>query len=353
MSSPSTTQDQEFLFADLLTIILTTSPIPSSPSPALVKGTLSSLPLCLFRSPLIITFDNYRVHNAEQCRLKKGLVTEGLANSYPKYVENVKGLFLHSTVEVEEADAFMSKATDSNTVFLRLKKRMGFASCIQIALKHVRSKYVLILQHDWLFTLPHPPMATLLSILEAEGVMGDVKYIGFISRMSLNYETSKGNSHHNYRHVINASRRSRKGRTLEKDLIACLHWFDRPHLASVETYRALFETGILKRGDFIEDTFGTQYLSNITKASSLSCAYNAWKRWSAWLYCPNNGATVGVRHASGRTDLLGERQQLRIQSYMAISGDKNIELITKECGSRLDNGSLLHTSNPGYHHKPN
>ncbi|CAF1053031.1 unnamed protein product [Rotaria sp. Silwood1] len=185
----------------------------------------------------------------------------------------------------------------------------------------------MILQHDWLFTSPHPPMSHLLSILQTED---EVQYIGFVARMSLNYETSRGQSHSYYRYIFSQARNLRSDRPFSKDLIACLHWFDRPHLCSVETYRQIFGMSIVKRGNFLEDTFGVEYIQSMKNALTKEAAFEEWKKWGAWMYYPDNGKTVTVRHLHGRINLLGERQEETIKKMIKANIEKRAASVSEE-----------------------
>ena len=317
----------EYLISpDLLTIIITTSPVPSSPSPDLIKNTIGSLPDSLSKVPIVISFDNFTIDPDECEKLKKGYISKDLANRYPAYIENVCNLFGDVSCLSDRQDCFVSTSLNRDVTFLILKQRHGFAFSIKIALDYVKTPYIMILQHDWLFAF-HPPISHLLSILQTED---EVQYIGFIARMSLNYETSKGHSHLYYRYIFSQARNLRLHRSLNNDLIACLHWFDRPHLCSVETYRQIFAMSIMKRGDFLEDTFGTEYIKNMTNASTKEAALEQWQKWGAWLYYPNNGETVTVRHQHGRLNLLGEREKEKINNIIKSNLEKRANLTSEE-----------------------
>ena len=315
--------------ADQMTIIVTTSPVPSSPSPVLVQNTLESLPPALKDLPIVITFDSFKIAPEEKARLKRGKIPESLAESYPEYIENVKRLFPGYSSEEKEIEGecyFKSYAT--GVTFLRMKTRQGFAFGVKEALDYVKTPYVLILQHDWLFTAPFPPITTLFSIMKNEPE--DVKYITFVSRHSMDYVHSRSHVF-NFKYTFDEAVAMRKGRALETELQACLHWFDRPHFCSIELYRKIFALDILKRGDFIEDTFGTKYMNSICNALTRQGAFSEWKKFGAWMYYPNNGKDTALKHGSGRTNLLGTRQEELIEHYKKTSckRDKKKELAEK------------------------
>lgn len=321
---------------DSLTIIITTSPTPSCPSPELVASVLASLPPELGAVPLIITFDHYSQpkspHHQAGGRLKRGQVPAAMAAEYPAYINNVKSLFHpdpESLVETEDPymHAFLSRCdhrsiNDDGAVrtrpvlFLRQVYRQGFAFSLKSLLPHVRTQFLLVLQHDWVFTSPPPPFRTLLAIMSDVTEPLAINYVTFVARMSLRYERSRGGVHVNYGAVLCAARAKRRDRALQDSLVACLHFFDRPHLCSTDLYRQIFRSDVLRRGDFVEDTLGCAYVNAITAAETPEASIQAWQKYGAWMYYPDDGEVVAVRHTSGRTCLTQDRQRQRIEGYV-------------------------------------
>lgn len=310
-----------FISPELLTIIITTSPTPSAPFTELVESVLNSLPVQLQNLPLLISFDGYTLSQSItrlDGRLKRGQIPQSLANVYPDYITNVKRLF-GPDVPIESLDTRMhthlsSTHTDHREVtFIRHKYRQGFALSVKSALYYCTTPNILVLQHDWVFTPSPIPITSLLEILHNEE---EVKYISFVARQSRRYEHAKGSYNLRYRAVFKASRALRHGRPIQDDLVACLHFFDRPHLCKVSNYEKLFSSGLVKRGDFIEDTVGTEYLRSISNSSTDEDAVRAWKEYGAWLYHPGDGDQVAIRHTSGRTCLAKEGQEARIKEYI-------------------------------------
>lgn len=307
----------------LLTIILTTSPVPSIPSTELVKGVLDSLPAELDLVPLIISFDGFTISQNDQRlngRLKKGQIPQALADLYPAYIAEVKALF-HADVSPETEDSFMytyrSTTRDLTgrrpVTFLRQRYRQGFGYSIKAALPHCTTPHVLILQHDWVFATAGIPWHTLLRSLQEER---EVRYITFIARQSRRYALSRGSSCARFKAVFDAAQALRRGRPLADELVACLHFFDRPHLCSVALYRQIFDLGRLRRGDFVEDTVGTWYGACIANAPTDAEAIEAWRTLGAWIHQPGIGDEVAIRHTSGRTVLAKTLQEERIREYV-------------------------------------
>lgn len=322
----------QYISSQLLTIIITTSPTPSSPSPELVESVIGSLAPELSSLPLIISFDGFTIsHNDRRAggRLKRGQVPQAMADMYPAYIDNVKGLCqasCSSEIEDPRMHTYISSSqrthTDGSTspvTFVRHKFRQGFGFSVKAALTYCKTPLVLILQHDWVFTSLEVPIHSLVQILQEEE---EVNYITFIARQSLCYERSRGESHHRYRAVFEAARALRKGRTQEHGLVSCLHFFDRPHLCKVSLYSEIFRQGIIRRGDFLEDTLGTAYLMSIANGKDDAASIAAWRKLGAWIYHPGKGDQVAIRHTSGRTSLTKSLQEERIRSYIRANQNR-------------------------------
>lgn len=307
---------------DLLTIILTTSPTPSAPSTELVSSVLSSLPLPLYKLDLIISFDGFTISKNNRGRLKKGQIPQSMADAYAPYIENVKALF-NTEVTPERFDGrmhtFVSEAQSPSSVhgghitFIRHKFRQGFGFSVKAALEYCKSANVLVMQHDWIFIPPQPPLIDLLNIMTTEE---EINYITFIARQTVGYKEATGKNHNLKKAVFAASLRIRSNRPYPNDLIACLHFFDRPHLCTVSLYRKVFSSKAVRRGDFIEDTAGCQYLSLIVSASSDEESVLKWLTFGCWLYYPRDGADIVIRHLSGRTNLVKVEQEARVKNYI-------------------------------------
>lgn len=308
--------------AELLTIILTTSPTPSAPCTELVSSVLSSLPSSLYQLDLIISFDGYNISRNNRGRLKKGQIPQSMAEAYPPYIENVKSLF-NATVTPERFDGrmhtFVSEAHNpahmhgGRITFIRHKYRQGFGFSVKAALEYCKSTNVLLMQHDWIFVPPHPPLCDLLNIMTTEE---EVNYITFIARQTVRYEQSTGKNHNRKKALFSASRELRTNRPNSDDLIACLHFLDRPHLCTVSLYRKIFDSKVVRRGDFIEDTMGCQYLSIIVTAPTDEDSVLKWLSFGCWLYYPRDGTDIAIRHLSGRTNLVKVEQEARVQTYI-------------------------------------
>ncbi|XP_037042450.1 uncharacterized protein LOC119078846 isoform X2 [Bradysia coprophila] len=306
----------------LLTIIITTSPTPSAPSTELVSSVIDSLPSSLHKLNLIISFDGFTISSDSRGRLKKGQIPQSMAETYPPYIENVKSLF-NTVVTPERFDdstnAFISEAHNASGLheghitFIRHKYRQGFGFSVKVALDYCRTPHVLVMQHDWKFVTPTPPLHDLLNIMITED---EVNYITFIARLTVGYKKSTGKYHNRQTAVFEASLQLRSNRPHPNELLACLHFFDRPHLCTVSLYRKIFSLNVVRQGGFIEDTLGCQYLSTIVSAPSNEESVLKWLTFGCWIYYPGDGTEVAIRHLSGRTNLTKAEQEARIRNLI-------------------------------------
>lgn len=312
-----------------LTIILTTSPTPSIPSTELVRGVLDSLPPALALVPLIITFDGFTICRNENYidgRLKRGQVPAAMAEAYPEYIDNVKRLFTQEDLEPDtdmRTDALVYKSHHSRDVtFIQHQRHQGFALSVKTAIRYCTTTFVMVSQHDWVFETA-PPISQLLQLMTDEP---DVNYVTFVARLSKRYEHRMANSNARCRAVLHAAKTLRRGQHFESDMVACLHFYDRPHLAVVQMYRDLFEDyPRLRPGEFLEDSIGTKYSNSIRNASTDEEALLAWKTIGTWMYAPDGGLSRGLRHTSGRTTLTETEQKARIAAYIQENRQARLE----------------------------
>ncbi|CAK7230851.1 hypothetical protein SEUCBS140593_007726 [Sporothrix eucalyptigena] len=85
-------------------------------------------------------------------------------------------------------------------------------------------------------------------------------------------------------------------------------WHDKTHIASRAHYlKRVFPTRLaLGRGDFIEDHIGQRARAQMKHDPA------AWHRWACWLYYPEQGTQLCLRHLQGRT-WRGEEQEQAIR----------------------------------------
>ena len=280
-----------------VTIIITTSPIPSNPSTKMLSQVLESLSHSPYLNtcPIILVFDGFTL-NENSTQFKSSKISGDQSKSYNEFRSAVHELLSgskdppQSETTYEEKVGLNINSTVTQRIFssklqtLSQSVRVGFALAIRSALFQVNTPYILIVQHDWAFRRSIP-IENLLCILDNDT---EVNYIGFVSRQTLDY----------------ANRKSNRAPSITSEVIIkynepftrLFFWYDKPHLARAEYYRTqVFGHKRFKRGDFIEDTFGHTVLSE-SKAGGIE----SWKKYACWLWYPDNGLIPTIRHLNGR-----------------------------------------------------
>lgn len=174
---------------EILTIIITTSPIRSHPSTELLERTMSTFALAgpeFLDCQKLIVCDGVRVrdedesanitkrhNNVKQC-LRNGIVTPTQQENYHQFKENLKHL-----CEVADGDSPFR-----NTQVVELDSRHGYGFALRHALKYcVKTRFVCIIQHDRTFMRPTPMHEALHCMWRHP----NVKYIGMSMRSNLLY----------------------------------------------------------------------------------------------------------------------------------------------------------------------
>lgn len=223
-----------------MTVVITTSPVPSNPSTMMIQAVINSFRRVdgLKDCPLIIVCDGFRF--SEKSTWKAGKVTEDAAMRYQQYLENLEGL-LHSGW------------LPSGTRLVVLDGRNGQALAVKAGLAQVSTPFVLVHQHDLEFTFDFK-LDTVLDVLEDES--NNVKYVGMPLLTNLHYEGIAW-QHHGVR--------VKPESYLSINLVPIIFWYDSTHITSVQHYNSLV-FGPAERyaaGDFVEETFGVRQRNDI------------------------------------------------------------------------------------------
>ncbi|KAI1778745.1 hypothetical protein F4818DRAFT_402354 [Hypoxylon cercidicola] len=329
----------------LLTLIITTSPTPSAPSTELISAILSSFRThcgALLSCRVIVVFDTYdRI--ASQARLKKGQVTPDGARCFNLYKQNIQGLILkefspyegelglhHGNGEAEFGYGGMgansvsfstTQSNDKRVTFIEPSKRLGFGLAVRSALRLTETPFVWVQQHDWSL-LSDIPLGPLLDIMQATevGASMPVKYVCFPSIRLLSYADS---AHVGQFPALRSLTASLKRNFLTESgasipLTPMFFWHDKPHLASTEHYLSrVFPTRLsMLRGAFIEDTIGQRARNQMKEGD--------WAKWATWLYYPDQGQMLCLRHLRGRTWEGAEKESEKKAKWMAQNGKENL-----------------------------
>jgi hypothetical protein len=91
-------------------------------------------------------------------------------------------------------------------------------------------------------------------------------------------------------------------------------WHDKPHIASTDHYLArVFPNRLaMTRGAFIEDTAGHRARTEMKDGQ--------WKKWACWLYYPNEGKQLCMRHLKGRTFRGAEAEEAQKVIWRGLNG---------------------------------
>ncbi|KAI1080122.1 hypothetical protein F5B20DRAFT_540868 [Whalleya microplaca] len=336
--------------SSMLTVIITTSPTPSAPSTELVSAILSSfgahcVPLLSCR--VIVVFDTYdRV--SPLARLKKGLVTPKGATDFDLYKRNVKDFILnrfypdgaeysltqgqgkaeygYSAVEINVVPFLTMQTTDGRVTFIEPSKRLGFGLAVRSALRMTGTPFVWVQQHDWplIADIPLGPMLDIMKVFESDETT-PVKYICLPSVRMLSYAVSA--------HVLEFPHLRSLTTSLKRDfyiephrgasipLTPLFFWHDKPHLASTRHYLSrVFPTRLaMSRGAFIEDTIGQRARDQMKQGD--------WAKWASWLYYPDEGKQLCLRHLQGRTWEGTEKELEKKAQWKERNSKKDVKLI--------------------------
>ncbi|KAI8915214.1 hypothetical protein DFJ77DRAFT_548446 [Powellomyces hirtus] len=332
MSCPeclTTTQDPTLgdpaLLPDDLTLLLTTSPSPFHPSTVLLSTVLESLHHApgLAQCPLVVMFDGYRTVGEK--RMKQGKVTKELADAYEEYYLAALA-FLQTFAHRHPAETYVlttrttQLATGATTfttcithtltststchtplTMLRFTDSIGFALAVRAGLTtHVRTRYTMVLQHDWAWVHPTPVVA----IVGAMKRHAEIKYVTFPSTRSLEY--ARRRKHNEFPDSVPC------GATYAIPLTPLFFFYDRPHVCETEHYKTnVFGRGLFARGDFIEDTYSQILVAAVKAPAKNEDKVKAWEPFGTFLYYAHEGAVRIVRHVNGRNGYLedGKKDQ--------------------------------------------
>jgi len=173
---------------DLLTIVVTTSPIQSHPSTELLERTFETFRLAgdeFIKCHKVIVCDGCRVvehekvvskkHANDRQKLRSGIATLKQADNYLVFKQALKKICR----DAPEDSPF------TNSEVEELESRHGYGFALRHALRHcVSTPYVCVIQHDRTFMRKTPVQETLHSMLMSQG---HIKYVSMSMRSNLMY----------------------------------------------------------------------------------------------------------------------------------------------------------------------
>ncbi|KAK8052379.1 hypothetical protein PG993_003764 [Apiospora rasikravindrae] len=346
--------------SDLLTVILTTSITPSAPSSELIEAILQSFQRhcpSLTSCRVIVVFDSYD-QIVPQARLKRGQVTAEQASNFDLYKVNVKKLVLEQyfpgrneevPLSVSKGEAefgspcivtnsvpFEARQTcDKQVTFIEPSRRLGFGLAVREALRLTETPYVFVAQHDWsiIADIPIEHMLHVMQASESDPAV-PVKYVCLPAVRMLSYAVHADVIRHRaLRELTSTLKRDfpfpssssissdgsgseelEAGRTTSVPLTPMFFWHDKPHICSTAHYLArVFPSRLaMLRGDFIEDKIGQRARTQMKEG--------LWSKWATWLYYPDEGKQLCLRHLHGRTWRGTEGEERKLALYRAQNG---------------------------------
>lgn len=280
-----------------------------------------------------MVFDSYE-QITHHPRLKKGYVTAKSAENYDAYKRNVKNLFLeeflqspsegarliegHGEAEYGSANSttpvpFSTAFTEDGRVgFIEgIGQRLGFGLAVRTALRAVETPYVWVHQHDWALTY-NIPIAPLLDVMRASESddQKPIKYVCLPSGRRSSYATSDQVMPYpelrKLAVLLTGVYVPQSSPATALSLTPMFFWHDKPHIASTAHYlQRIFPSRLaMMRGAFIEDTVGHRARNQMKEGQ--------WSKWATWLYSPEDGKQVCLRHLHGRT-WKGEEEEIRVK----------------------------------------
>jgi len=236
----------------LLTIIVVTSPSRSCPSTRLLQRVFASFALVpgLQECRKISVADGFTI--SERRSHKRGAILAEEQAQYLEYIERV-GELTRSHSDFQHCD------------LLALPSRHGFGWAVREALARVRTRFVLVVQHDRAF-LRAVDLPQLLDALQRDA---RVKYILLPSKGTAHYQQT----------AEQAQGALQSLRCSELQLLQLNQWYDSTHLTSAAHYEeCVFGSGLVRRGDFFESgAFGAALKADVhARGAAAHAAYGTW-----------------------------------------------------------------------------
>ncbi|TLD06223.1 uncharacterized protein PgNI_08041 [Pyricularia grisea] len=284
----------------------------------------------------------------------------------------------------------VSRAGDDGRVtFVEPADRLGFGLAVRTALRLTETSYVWIHQHDWTL-VTDIPIAGMLDVMEANKASPaglpstlslsslsrsststseapvtalDTATVGSLPGSPVVEDTTSGTGDDSFitdlesppvkyiclpscrllsyavqAHVTYHSALLRLTRQLKRTFIPSssslppipltplFFWHDKPHIAEVSHYLArVFPTRLsMARGAFIEDTVGHRARDQMKLGN--------WTKWACWMYYPDEGKRLCLRHLHGRTwrGSVLELEKKEHHITMNIKGKRNQKKLDKK-----------------------
>ena len=190
--------------SDLLTVIITTSPIKSNPSTEVLERAMGTFVMCgpefAFQCRKVIVCDGFRTqqdeevggegpngnhqkisrrHSNHKQAMRNGIVNGQQADNYRQFKENLRKLCADAAITGGEESVFL------NAQVVELEDRHGYGFALRHVLRNciIETPFVCVVQHDRTFMRPTPMIETVRAMWHH----ANIKYVGFSMRSNLMY----------------------------------------------------------------------------------------------------------------------------------------------------------------------
>ena len=216
--------------SSLLTVIVSTSATQSNPSTLLPELVISSFfqnAPCLRHCEKIIVCDGYRKPRKEsRDEYRRGYLTEEAASRYEEYIRRLASL-AHEEIE----------PIGRNAKVLVMPERRGFGYALKAALHFVKTQYVIVVQHDRMFSR----VVNIPAVLEAMRKFPEkLKYVHFptsISQRFLNeFKNQNLSGTNEWMKDLYMEIQHKTVKGSGASYVPIMHWYDSIHIASTKHY---------------------------------------------------------------------------------------------------------------------
>jgi len=172
---------------NLLTIIVTTSPVKSNPSTDLIEKVFETFKMCgddfAYKCRKIIVCDGCKTrdkhttkkHTNDKQSMRNGIVTEDQNHNYLAFKQNLRRI----CQQYNESD---TPSPFCHTTIQELDVRQGYGFALRHSLREcVATPYVIVIQHDRTFMRPTPIVETIRAMWHNSSI----KYVGMSMRSNL------------------------------------------------------------------------------------------------------------------------------------------------------------------------
>ena len=291
-----------------ITVIVTTSPVQSNPSIDMIKRTLSSVK-SIMNCKILIICDGYTTHN--KSAFKSGRVTNEVAENYKQYIINLKKYL----------------ADDENYQIIERDQRCGFAENVKFCLNLITTEFVMVVQHDYMFSRSFDFEGVIAKMKEHE----EIKYVGLVASSNkhlLNDIISKQEYNKLYTDIYKLATGSKDDENIPRlcdfdkknlvmnyftekykmPLLPMPFWYDKNHIAKVSHYKEfVFGKYSYLVKNFIEDTLGQAELHEVT-----TYGMETINKFGTYLLFDDD-KNMCLMHLHGRAFLTDEQRLLKIE----------------------------------------